>query len=284
MTNDEYAAVHAINYSALRLGRTSLPRMHALITGTLDRIETDALTLGSMLHQAMDEGDGWSDRYALRPEGIDRRTKAGKEAYAAWVANLRPDAVVMESASQVDAVVTAGRMRQSILSHPLGRGLATAAGPSEVMIVRGERKCRIDKVVCTPDGKPVLLVDWKTTIDASPMAFARSAAKYGYHQQAAWYTDLAHGHYGVKLPFIFVAVENTAPYSVGIYQLAADQLDAARNINESIVTAYRRWLENADVHHTGNDFATLELPEWACKDHLASADFASVGDADDTPF
>lgn len=283
MTNDEYDRIQAINYSALRVGRTSIPRMHAMLTGQLPAFESASLAMGTMLHAAMQHGNDWTKAYAIRPDGIDRRTKAGKDAYAAWLATVPAGATILESASDASAVLLVEEMRRSIMSHPLGRTLATHPGESEVMIAMHGRKCRIDKVCRLGDGTPAMLVDWKTTLDASPGGFARSAAKYGYHQQAAWYTDLAERHFGKRLPFVFVAVESSAPHSVGVYQLLPDQLDAARTINERIVSDYAAWLEaGCNTHHTGNNVETLTLPEWCCK---TSFSVASVGDIDsETPF
>lgn len=282
MTNDEYERIQAINYSALRVGRTSIPRMHAVLTGQVPAFESASLAMGTMLHAAMQNGNDWTKAYAIRPEGIDRRTKAGKDAYAAWLATVPVGATILESATDASTVLLVEEMRRSIMSHTLGRTLATHTGESEVMIALYGRKCRIDKVCRLGDGTPAMLVDWKTTIDASPAGFARSVAKYGYHQQAAWYTDLAERHFGKRLPFVFVAVKSAAPHSVGVYQLMPDQLEAARTINEGIVASYAKWLENGcDTHHTGTSVETLILPEWCCKIHTQAA---SVGDLDETPF
>lgn len=281
-----YESIRAINYSALRQGRTSLPRMHAIVTGTMPEESSPALAVGTLLHEAMQHGDGWAKRYAVRPEGIDRRTKAGKEAFAQWLATLPDGAEVLESATEANAVVTVDEMRRSILSHPVGSLLARTPGESEVQLVCVDRKARLDKVCMGDDGKsdkpvPLMIVDWKSTADASPAGFARSAAKYGYHQQAAWYVDMLECARGVRVPFVFVAVESTWPYSVGVYQLVPDQLEAAKAINEDIVTRYKAWVDaGASRHHTGDTITELTLPEWSCS--VGPKSFASVGD--DTPF
>lgn len=281
-----YESIQAINYSALRLGRTSLPRMHEVVMGTMPSDTSPALAVGTLLHEAMQHGDGWAKRYAVRPEGIDRRTKAGKEAYAQWLATLPEGAKVLESATEANAVITVDEMRRSILSHPVASMLARVPGETEVQLVCVDRKARLDKVCIGDDGKsdkpvPLMIVDWKSTVDASPAGFARSAAKYGYHQQAAWYVDMLECARGIRVPFVFVAVESTWPYSVGVYQLVADQLEAAHQINEDIVTRYKAWREaGCSRHHTGDMIKLLTLPEWSCS--VGPKSFAIVGD--DTPF
>lgn len=285
-TEHQYRSIHAINYSALRQGRTSMPKMHAVVTGTAPAELSPALAIGTLLHEAMQHGDGWAKRYAVRPEGIDRRTKAGKEAFAQWIDTLPKDAKVLESATEANAVVTVDEMRRSILSHPVGSLLARTPGESEVQLIADGRKARLDKVCMGDDGKsdkpvPLMIVDWKSTVDASPSGFARSAAKYGYHQQAAWYVAMLERVQGVRVPFVFVAVESAAPYSVGVYQLVPDQLEAATTINEDIVTRYKAYVAaGASRHHTGDTIESLTLPEWSCS--VGPKSFAGVGD--DTPF
>ena len=258
MTNEEYAQIHAVNYSALKVGRTSLPRMHAVVTGTAARTDTDSLNLGNLLHEAMQVGDGWSDRYAIRPEGIDRRTKDGKATYAAWLSSLGPGAEIVEDRSTIELVEA---MRRSIMSHRVAALLASQPGESEVMLATGDRKCRIDRLTDS------IIIDWKTTTDSSPSGFARACARYGYAQQAAWYVEMVRRGRGKSLPFVFVAVESTAPYCVGVYQIAADQIEAASRLNERIVADYAAWLKaGANMHHTADTIEELVLPEWAVTD------------------
>lgn len=259
MTNEEYAQIHAINYSALKVGRTSLPRMHAVVTGTAAKSESDSLNLGTLLHEAMQNGLAWQDRYAVRPEGIDRRTKDGKAAYAAWLQSLPADAQIVEDGSQIQLVE---QMRQAILDHRVGRLLATAAGQSELMLVHGDRKCRVDRLT------DAFIIDWKTCTDSTPTGFAKACARYGYAQQAAWYVEMVRLVTGKTLPFVFVAVESSEPHCVGVYQLAADQIEAATRLNERIVADYRKFVEaGARMHHTSDDkIEELVLPEWAVTD------------------
>lgn len=280
MNRTEYDTVTAINYSSLKHGRTSLPRMHAALTGGLDQSDSDALALGSMFHTAMQNGAGWADKFCIRPEGIDRRTKDGKAQWAAWIESLPAGATIVESASDVATIELVNRMRASILSHPVAGMLATAAGAVEHAIVTDGRKGMIDKLVMDETGKPLMVVDWKTAQDASPDGFARACARYGYAQQAAWYVDLVKRAYGVAVPFTFIAVESSRPHSVGAYTLMQDQLEAAHTCNERTVTAYREWAATCYMHHTGTTIDSLLLPEWAVTSKMTIAADAVV----ETPF
>jgi len=75
--------------------------------------ETPALTLGRAVHCLALEPDEYPQRFAHLPEGIDRRTKAGKEAYAEFESEAEGKIVLkLAEAEQVSKVVDA------IKSHP----------------------------------------------------------------------------------------------------------------------------------------------------------------------
>ena len=74
-------------------------------------------------------------------------------------------------------------------------------------------KCRPDWI--SADGG--ILVDLKTTEDASPREFQRSIAKWRYHVQAGWYMAGIEAAYGTRPSgFIFIAVEKKPPFAVGV--------------------------------------------------------------------
>ena len=79
-----------------------------------------------------------------------------------------------------------------------------------------------------PSGKPArvnekTLVDIKTTQDSSFYSFKGSAYKYGYDRQSAFYGD------GFKAErFIFIVIEKSAPYNIGIYECSAEFIEEGR--------------------------------------------------------
>ena len=83
-------------------------------------------------------------------------------------------------------------------------------------------KCRPDWL--SKDGNTV--VDLKTTKDASPKSFQRSISEFGYHIQSAWYLR---GLRKLDIPakeFIFIEIEKTAPYCIGVYRADEDMINA----------------------------------------------------------
>jgi len=95
-------------------------------------------------------------------------------------------------------------------------------------------KGKVDCVYDSNDKK--ILIDVKTTQDASPDAFRRSAYKYGYHRQAAFYTD------GMGADeFWFAVVEKEAPYRTGLYKASDEFLNNGRIEISKLMEKYREY-------------------------------------------
>ncbi len=103
----------------------------------------------------------------------------------------------------------------------------------------------------TPDAvntRESVLVDLKTTVDASPQRFPWQALRLAYHGQLAWYRDgLAAAGVADLERCIIVAVENRPPYAVTTFQLTDAALDFGRRL-------YRDWLERFLVCERSNEW------------------------------
>jgi exodeoxyribonuclease VIII len=228
------------------------------------------MLLGSALHAAILEPARFYEMVRVAPD-VDRRTKAGKEEHAAFVASL-PEGAIVLTADDYDAVRDAQlAVNASMLPNLMG------AGESEVSVYWGEQcgdkvvgcKARLDwlgHLAGQPDQG--LIIDIKTTRDASPSAFARSAAAYGYVHQAAWYMRAAARlnatGQGPKIADYFVvAVEMEAPYAVGLYRLSSDDLRAADLDNLETLQCWAAACEADEFWGpTGSTIRTLNVPEW----------------------
>jgi exodeoxyribonuclease VIII len=95
-------------------------------------------------------------------------------------------------------------------------------------------KGKVDCVYESDNGK--ILIDVKTTQDSSPEAFKRSAYKYGYHRQAAFYMD------GMGADeFWFAVVEKEAPYRAGLYKASDEFLNNGRREIGDLLDKYRKY-------------------------------------------
>ena len=108
-----------------------------------------------------------------------------------------------------------------------------------------------------------VIVDLKTTEDASPRGFQRSVAQYAYHQQAAWYLHGLEQASGIcPAQFVFVAVEKKPPYAVGVYAADAEMIKAGWEAAERNL---ERIAECRAANHWpgyGEDIQPISLPPW----------------------
>lgn len=263
MTEKEYRASEGISRSELWRLRESPEKFKWFQEHP--EPSTPALVFGAAVHKLLLDPETFGAEFAVAPE-CDRRTKDGREDYNAFLA-----------ASEGKSVITlpdyekAAEMAQKALEAPFVKKLL--AGEHEkpfywVDDLTGEGcKIRVD-CISTIGGKPVI-VDYKTTADASTDGFTRSVINYGYDFQAGMYCEGVEKVTGQKPLFVFVAQEKTAPYAVNILQ--ADDLMVQRgyDIFRELIGIYH------ECKQTGNWFGylgaynvinNLSLPAWLAKE------------------
>jgi hypothetical protein len=221
---------------------------------------TPAMAIGSAVHTHVLELDQWDARYVTAPEGINRRTNAGKAEWETFETAATGRTVL----SRTDAELVM-RMGHSVFKHPAAAMLLAMPGKAETTHMWTDEatglqcKCRPDWL--TDDGS--LIVDLKTTEDASPAGFRKSIANFRYFVQASWYLDGVERATG-KRPeqFLFLCVEKRAPYAVAVYAADAEMIQigaeaAARDL-EVLATckAAGAWPGYSD------QIETISLPPW----------------------
>jgi hypothetical protein len=210
---------------------------------------SDAFTLGTAAHSLILEDDTSGIEVVMADNWL---SKAAKEAKAAALAEGKQPLLVKEWL-QVQA------MQEAVMSHPVARA-AFIGHKAEQSVFWDEDGLMLK---CRPDAwKPGVLVDLKTTRDANPNEFGKTAYEYGYHQSAAHYIDGVKAATGEELPFHFVLVEKTEPYLVSVVELDIEAINLGRQLNDRAKRIYRECVEtgtwpgypNADL---------ISLPMWA---------------------
>ena len=84
MTNKEYHAHPAISKSDLDLAHRS-PMHYQYRKEHPQGSQTPALLIGSAVHKMVLESSTFDEEFAVLDDAIDRRTKAGKEAYSTFL-------------------------------------------------------------------------------------------------------------------------------------------------------------------------------------------------------
>lgn len=231
---------------------------------------TPAMMLGTALHMAVLEPEKFQARYAAFSG--DRRTKAGKAAYNEIIeAGKTP--LNESDMSQIKA------MKDSILTHPFCREALSFGLPEVSLFWHPEgspvtAKGRVDFL----NPEEALIIDLKTARDASPEGFRKAAAGFKYHWQAYWYVQGVTYLIGpASWRFIFIAIEKTPPYAVGVYELHPDDIEAASEQVDPLIMTFEDCQRSGEWPGYSPEIETLHLPSWALFPGENSGSFREVG-------
>lgn len=260
LTNEDYHRLKAVSPSQIKvLGRSPLHYFDQFLAEDREKREpTPAMLMGTALHTAVLEPELWDSTIAVPPQSFDRRSKAGRELAAEFERESAGKVVLSpEDADQVR------RMADAVRSHPAAGFLLELPGRREASYTWKDPatglECKTRPDWHSEDRR--IVVDVKTTRDASRAEFAKSIANLDYHVQAAWNQDAI----GAE-QFITIAVENTRPYAVAVYPASGGMIAAGMRRIEAAM------LLLAECHASGRwpgygDLVAepIELPGW-CRD------------------
>ena len=276
MNFEEYRGIDALNQSALKLIlKSPLHYWQEYVNPDRTEKETPSLKIGKALHSAILEQQVIHDA----PPKVDRRTKAGKETYARWQAQLPPNTIILtkDEKDRVDGMI------KSLNDHPLAYSYLYP--PAEWQQRKPELtltweheyndipcKARLDQL--NIDQKitgNAIIVDLKTTTDASAHGFAKAVANYSYHVQVAFYMQAVKANFPKMqhVGFVFIAVESQPPFTVGVYELHAHAcLQGERDIRQALfiyeqVQANTMFDEVYYPHYNHDECVSIGLPKWA---------------------
>ena len=244
----EYHAHPALGSSRLR----ELLKSPAHFRANLRR-ETEALALGSLVHTLVLEPHAFSDRYLVVPK-INGATKEGKAQKAALASETR---IVVNGEVMAEASACA----TSIMGHRVYQQIRDAQVEHTVFWTDAETgiECKARFDVLGP-----LLVDLKTTRDASPKGFERAIATYGYHIQAAHYMAGAIANGMQPKGFLFACVETSPPYLPAGYLMGNPTLEQGeRERREALLTYAKCLSEDRWPGYNDDRIEVIDLPNWA---------------------
>lgn len=233
------------------------------LSGEYQEKSSKALEIGSAVHCAVLEPERFALQYCAFPD-VDRRTKEGKETLAAFYLE-HPDKIYLSS----DDFAQCLKVAEAVKANPLAAKLL-AQGEAESTISWQDPqtgvncKARPDFVTYVNGSR--YIVDLKTTEDASKHGFSRSAFKYRYHVQAAFYCDGWKQAKGEEVEgFVFIAVEKSAPYLVSLYLYEEQELNYGRACYVSNLLTYANCLESQTWPGYSEKVEALALPEYITK-------------------
>ena len=179
---------------------------------------TPSLIFGQLFHAMALQPETVWEQFAVMPN-VDRRTKAGKEAFAEFEAQAEGKTIV-----SVDMVEQASAMCEALNKNEFAKKLLKGEKEKPFFWVddmtNEQCKCRVDCL--SKVGENLIIVDLKTTDNAETEAFMRSTIKYGYDVQSAMYSEGVKVNTNREPLFVFIVVEKKPPYAINILQ--ADKL------------------------------------------------------------
>jgi len=247
MPAEKYHAVDALSKSMM----SKILKSPAHYRAALEEHQepTKSMQMGTAIHTAVLEPQLYSQVVAVIPPDIDGRTKDGK----AWKEQHK-SRIHLTHAEDIDVQGVANSVRRhsfwDIIHLPHRIEASVFAQDDETGVAL---KARPDLWVL----EPAILVDVKTTDDATPEGFSRTVGSFGYHIQAAHYMAMTGAD-----SFVFVAVERKAPYAVAIYKLDAEWLQAGANLRRKAISTLHecRALDSWPAYPTATQ--TLSCPKW----------------------
>lgn len=250
MTDSSYSAINAVNKSTLWWMRKSPAHYQWALTS--ETPDTPAMRFGRAVHAAILEPAKYDTNFVTFFG--DRRTKAGKEEYQALIDSGK-EIISSDDAETVLCMVDALPRRVFDLIGSAEREKVLLWTDPETGV---ECKGRLDAI---RDG---LVIDYKTTTDASTEAFTREAMRYGYDLQVAMYLTAAELNGYGNCDFVFIAQEKSAPFAVNIIRASDAFIDRGRWIMQDLL---RKWKEcDKTGEWPGYGENELIIPEWAVMD------------------
>lgn len=255
MTEQEYRAAEGVNKSTLwNLMKSPAHYRYYL---THQREDTAAYKFGRAVHSAILTPAAYKRDFVTVPEGIDRRTKAGKEEYQAFVdASAGKEIISAEDAETVKAIVSAFKKNKEAAALLKGTKREKPIFWTDDHGIKC--KCRADAF------KAGMMIDLKTAADAETDVFSREALRYGYDVQAAHYIDGYQHTISAAMPeWYFIVIEKAEPYAINILRADIGFIDHGIILREQLIEKLMSCQEENKYPDYGiND---LMLPYWAAE-------------------
>lgn len=195
------------------------------------------------------------------------------EPWDRWQSNAAKAAVAEIRAAggipvKAETRAAVAAMADALRAHPLAGPLLTSPGRAELAgwwqdEHTGEWLRVMWDWITTDSTGRLVIVDYKTTTDASPEAAAKSSARYGYWMQDDWYRTAATA-LGVHPDpgFLLVMQSKTAPYLVSVHQHDPEDIAQAHQRNRDAIDLWHRCRQQ-DIWPAWEQVYSIEIPRWA---------------------
>ena len=168
---------------------------------------------------------------------INKRTKAGKEEWAAFEADNMGKTILTDEEHDTFCSMASALLDCRLLQEAKEDACIESSIYFDDIMTGLQLKVRPDV------WNHSIVVDLKTTNDASPRAFRNKVFAMGYHLQAAMISE-ALLSLGIEMEkFICVCVESKAPYATAVHILDDDIIEHGRKLLQSLLVDYQTCYE-----------------------------------------
>lgn len=227
---------------------------------TMPRMKSDAFLLGDAVDCLLLTPDDFEKRFAVSPK-FNKATTVGKEG-AAKFAKEAANKTVIDEAMYAKAL----RMVNNFKNNAHTNAFLCKLTQTQREIKFTDKETGLPLIAKLDGTGENLICDLKTTQNASPEEFSRSVFNYGYHLQAAIYSE-GMKSIGQHCDFYWLCVESSAPYGCSVIKAHKDVLAYGKQELRKLLDMFRYCLDN-DLWKSSYDFWTgtgvseISLPGW----------------------
>lgn len=256
ITNEQYHASQGISRSKLMLlDKSPYHFWYETMSGLAEKHEsTAAMNIGSAFHTMLLEPEKFQMEFAVSPK-VDRRTKQGKEEWELF-SQISEGKIILSD----DQFVKVNKMVALVSKHEI---VTTLLGEAvyEQSIFWTDKETELQFKTRPDIWSSKMVVDLKTTNDASAYSFMRSALNYGYYLQAGMAFEACKAIGKPFDMFVILACEKEAPHVPAIYIMKDDALQFG--IDQ--FTSYKRKLKKCMDENKWEGYVVQELavPKYA---------------------
>lgn len=239
ISNEQYHAADAISRSKLIiLDKSPFHFWYEVYSGDAPKNDpTPAMNIGSAFHTLLLEPNLFNQQYAVLPK-VDRRTTKGKEQYEIFITENMGKIVLTE-----DQFGELNSMISHVRKHDIVNTLLEGAEFEKSIFWTDEEtglqfKSRPDIL------QSQMVVDLKTTNDASNHIFMRSAYNYGYYLQAGMAYEACKSIGRPLDNFSILAIEKQAPHVPSVFVMDKDAIQFGINQFNAYKMKLKKCLES----------------------------------------
>ena len=279
-TDEEYHADKSF-ISASALKQLKVSPAHYKEDAETETEETDALIFGSAYHSFVLEPKRFEEDYYIFDDtsicqvliGEDYKSPRSTKTYKEWQeSEMR--IIGNKKVITKDIFEHIKAMRDKLMAHPYARMLLSNGFNEQGYMGEIETQAGTIKIKFKPDHvneNKKIIVDLKTTRDASKEGFPKLAGDLNYHIQASFYSDMMERVSGDNraYSFFFIAQEKKKPYAFNLFESSPQFISQGRFEYEMLLQLYKYCFDNDKWPgyqcFCPNKYGLLELnlPKWA---------------------